>query len=162
MSKGFIVRRGTPPEPELFIDPGLIVEWFGLSNSIPDGWELCDGSNNTPNLVDKFIVGAGDTYAIGNTGGFADGIVPTHNHTSSNTNTTGSHSHTMALIQSTGSGGQNRPHSGQGVGYQSNALPIGFSGNHSHSSVVSTVGDSATDKNLPPYLGLFHIIKVEE
>lgn len=49
--------------------PGIIVAWAGPSNSIPDGWKLCDGSNGTPNLTGRFIIGAGGKYSPGNSGG---------------------------------------------------------------------------------------------
>lgn len=37
---------------------GVIVMWSG--SSIPSGWALCDGTNGTPDLRDRFIVGAGE------------------------------------------------------------------------------------------------------
>lgn len=43
--------------------------WSGNIGNIPAGWVLCDGNNGTPDLRNKFIVGAGDTYAVDNTGG---------------------------------------------------------------------------------------------
>lgn len=48
---------------------GTIVDWSGSVASIPSPWQLCDGTNSTPNLKDKFLVGAGNTYAVGATGG---------------------------------------------------------------------------------------------
>ncbi|MBW4493632.1 MAG: hypothetical protein KME26_11215 [Oscillatoria princeps RMCB-10] len=49
---------------------GLIVMWFGDVNNIPPGWVLCDGNNGvTPDLRDKFIVGAGGNYSKGKQGG---------------------------------------------------------------------------------------------
>ena len=50
---------------------GIIVAWSGSEDDIPDGWHLCDGTNGTPNLRDRFIVGAGNTYAVGAKGGEA-------------------------------------------------------------------------------------------
>ena len=64
---------------------GMIIMWSGAISNIPSGWVLCDGSNNTPNLTDKFIVGAGNSYAVAATGG-ADSVtltvaqIPSHNH----------------------------------------------------------------------------------
>lgn len=55
---------------------GIITAWFGAIVDIPAGWFLCDGNNGTPNLRNRFIVGAGDTYAVNDTGG---NIL--HNHT---------------------------------------------------------------------------------
>jgi hypothetical protein len=40
------------------IPDGLIVKWSGLWDKIPDGWLLCDGTNGTPDLTNKFILGA--------------------------------------------------------------------------------------------------------
>jgi len=48
---------------------GIIVLWYGSTGTIPSGWIICDGNNDTPNLKNKFIVGAGDTYAVDATGG---------------------------------------------------------------------------------------------
>lgn len=48
---------------------GIIVMWSGSSSAIPAGWALCDGQNGTPDLRDRFVVGAGNAYAAGNTGG---------------------------------------------------------------------------------------------
>jgi hypothetical protein len=64
---------------------GGIVMWSGTVATIPAGWLLCNGQNGTPNLLDRFIIGAGDTYAPGASGGAATGsgttsTVAAHNH----------------------------------------------------------------------------------
>ena len=64
---------------------GIIVMWSGSSTDIPTGWLLCDGSNGTPDLRDRFIVGAGSTYSPKATGGEAThkltiAEMPSHNH----------------------------------------------------------------------------------
>lgn len=51
------------------IPRGIIAMWSGAVNAIPSGWLLCDGNNGTPNLKDRFIVGAGASYGVGATGG---------------------------------------------------------------------------------------------
>ena len=48
---------------------GAIIMWSGTVATIPDGFSLCDGSNGTPDLRNRFVIGAGDTYAVGATGG---------------------------------------------------------------------------------------------
>ena len=48
---------------------GAIIMWSGTVATIPDGFSLCDGSNNTPDLRHRFVIGAGSTYAVGATGG---------------------------------------------------------------------------------------------
>nr|MDJ0520217.1 hypothetical protein [Trichodesmium sp. MO_231.B1] len=68
---------------------GVILMWSGAANQIPQGWVLCDGQNNTPNLKDRFIVGAGNSYNPGNTGGYNQVTLtieqmPSHNHANGN------------------------------------------------------------------------------
>lgn len=43
--------------------------WSGAIADIPEGWKLCDGNNDTPDLKGKFIVGAGNSYSVDDTGG---------------------------------------------------------------------------------------------
>jgi microcystin-dependent protein len=162
MGSAFIVRRGTPLEPELFIEPGLIVEWFGLSTTVPDGWALCDGTNDTPNLIDKFIIGAGDNYNIGNTGGTFDAVLPTHTHINTVTNSTNSHSHTYAFT--TGSAGTSHVGQPGDSSFATLNLSTNTAGDHTHTVTISpaSIGENPTDKNLPPYFSLFYIIKEVE
>ena len=54
---------------------GMILLWYGAIGAIPAGYALCNGANGTPDLRDKFIIGAGSTYAVGAEGGAA-----THDH----------------------------------------------------------------------------------
>ena len=65
----------------------MIVLWSGAVVDVPTGWHLCDGAGGTPDLRNKFIVGAGSTYAPNATGGAL-----THTHTG----TTNGHKHTLA------------------------------------------------------------------
>ncbi len=51
------------------IPSGVIAIWSGATSAIPSGWVICDGNNSTPDLRDKFIIGAGNSYAVNNTGG---------------------------------------------------------------------------------------------
>ena len=39
-----------------------IIMWSGTAADIPTGWALCDGTNGTPNLTDRFVLGAGKAY----------------------------------------------------------------------------------------------------
>lgn len=48
---------------------GTIVMWSGIITNIPSGWALCDGRNGTPDLRDRFIVGAGRSYPLKEQGG---------------------------------------------------------------------------------------------
>lgn len=51
------------------IPSGAILPWYGNVGSIPSGFVLCNGANGTPDLRNRFIVGAGSSYYLGNTGG---------------------------------------------------------------------------------------------
>lgn len=47
---------------------GVIMMWSGAASDVPSGFVLCNGNNNTPNLLDKFVVGdavAGLTGSVG-------------------------------------------------------------------------------------------------
>lgn len=86
------------------IPSGVILLWSGSIATIPGGWALCNGSNGTPDLRDRFVVGAGSTYSVGATGG-ANTVtldatqIPSHTHTVTTTGSTSSenaHSHTFS------------------------------------------------------------------
>lgn len=49
--------------------PGFVFEWSGAIVDIPETYQLCDGTNGTPDLRNNFIIGAGSTYAVGDIGG---------------------------------------------------------------------------------------------
>ena len=55
----------------------MILMWSGSTASIPTGFALCNGTNSTPDLRNRFIVGAGDTFNPGNFGGNNTPIVTT-------------------------------------------------------------------------------------
>lgn len=64
---------------------GAIIMWSDTLGSIPTDWQLCDGTNGTPDLRDRFIVGAGKSYSIGANGGEVMHILtiaemPAHTH----------------------------------------------------------------------------------
>lgn len=60
--------------------------WNGAIVDIPTGFALCDGNNGTPNLTDRFVPGAGDSFAPDDQGGSVN-----HTHPF----TTNGHFHTM-------------------------------------------------------------------
>ena len=150
----------TPTWGDAFVT-GMIMLWSGSTGSVPSGWALCNGSSGTPDLRDKFVVGAGNTYAVDSTGGSANAVVVSHNHTGS-TNTTGNHAHTIPhyLVQAVaGSGDIDRDNEYQQWKALSGQV-TNATGNHAHSFTTSTKGESGTNKNLPPYYALAYIMKL--
>lgn len=152
------------------IPSGGIIMWSGSIGAIPSGWYLCNGSNGTPDLRDKFIAGAGNTYAIGATGGSADATNVAHTHTFSVTSgAAGGHTHDVM----DGAGGTNTNSITLGGGnFSGQDSPttwrssttytlIQAVGDHTHSvsGTTASTGSSATNANLPPYYALAYIMK---
>ena len=125
---------------------GGIVMWSGSVASIPSGWYLCNGANGTPDLRDRFIVGAGNTYAVGATGGSKDAIVVAHSHTI----TDPGHSH--KYISAEGAAGTNM---GGPIYRNDNAITQSAT----TGITVNSAGSSGTNANLPPYYALCYIMK---
>jgi len=132
------------------IPSGGILLWSGSIGSIPAGYVLCNGTSGTPDLRDRFVVGAGTTYAVNATGGSADSTLPTHTHTAtvtdpghvhvySSPNIAGS---TVASAGPTGGGNQNTASAVTGI-----------------SVTNASAGVSPTGGNLPPYYALCYIMK---
>jgi microcystin-dependent protein len=111
-----------------------------------------DGSTtfNVPNFNNRMPIGAGSLYSAGGTGGSKDAIVVSHTHTA----TDSGHTHTYNNTQSSGD---------YDLSPGGNRLLRFFSGLTSGTGTanisVSTTGSSGTNANLPPYLGVYFIIK---
>lgn len=142
---------------------GVIVMWSGLATAIPAGWHLCDGLAGTPDLRDRFIVGAGSTYAVGATGGAASvalaaAEMPIHNHGASS-GSAGTHNHDILnpgasgfLVYGVATGGNE--------GASTNSTVISNAGAHSHTITVGNTGGSGAHENRPPYYALCLIMKL--
>jgi microcystin-dependent protein len=157
-----------------FFPSGGIIIWSGSAASIPSGWFLCDGANGTPNLRDRFVVGAGSTYAVGDTGGAATitlstSDIPSHTHTfSATTSTDGSHDHDMSFeAGSEASGGYTNlngflvPINDNLYGNITNTSAVQSAGSHSHtvSGTTAAAGSGGAHENRPPYYALAYIMK---
>jgi len=71
-------------------DEGMIVLWDGTVGNIPEDWLLCDGSNSTPDLRNRFLRMANSSGEVGGTGGSNS-----HSHGGgSHSHSSGSHNHT--------------------------------------------------------------------
>lgn len=137
---------------------GVIAMWSGAEGDIPAGWSLCDGGTVgtvvTPDLQDRFIIGAGNTYTVGTVGGSA-----THSHSVGSTGTGGSHSHSF-------SGSTGSPSSTTGVASGSNSSATTSSHTHSYSGTTGSAGshthsinNTADASSLPPYYALCFIMR---
>lgn len=167
------------------ISTGMILIWSGSLGAIPSGWALCDGTNGTPDLRDRFVVGAGNLYARNAVGGSKDAIVPAHTHTATSTfvgSPMANHSHTITdpghthSLTSYNSGGVTgaSTYTASGVtgapSYTTSSLSAttGISVNAGSAgtptgavtTVVASSGTSVTDANLPPYYALAYIMKL--
>ena len=142
---------------------GMIIMWSGTIATIPSGWVLCNGSNSTPDLRNRFVIGAhtdsaGVAYSTvtgSNTtsGGTKDAVVVSHTHTA--TVTDPGHLHSFVATQQT---------SGTNLSGGSAAVNPSVTSNTATavtgiSVTNSTEGSSATNANLPPYYALAFIMK---
>jgi hypothetical protein len=105
------------------VPTGIISLWYGSIANIPSGWALCNGSNNTPDLRNRFVIGAhSDNSGVANTtvtgsstltGGSKDAIVVSHTHTFSASATTSGQSagHTHTFSGTTSAMSANASHS---------------------------------------------------
>jgi hypothetical protein len=165
------------------VPTGGIIMWSGSVASIPSGWLLCNGSSGTPDLRDRFVIGAGSTYGVGGTGGSANAITVSHSHTIT-TQTTGGqnqnhthsvndsgHAHSTSVVAGGGEGGFTYqspfgPSEGTAAGLNTASATTGISVginnvDHTHqlSGNTDTAGASGTNANLPPYYALAFIMK---
>ena len=134
LTAGFFAGDGSALSGVESFVTGMIIAWYGSIANIPSGFVLCDGNNNTPDLRDRFIIGAGNNYAVDATGGSKDAVLVSHFHTTLNF-----------------------------VGRSNYAEPrnfgVGTDGNLNSTGNTDTKGESGTDKNLPPYHALCYIMK---
>tara|TARA_B100001094_G_scaffold130313_1_gene126177 strand:+ start:15777 stop:19094 length:3318 start_codon:yes stop_codon:yes gene_type:complete len=183
---------------------GQIVAWSGSATAVPQGYFLCSGTSlntttyaalfniigythggsgstfNLPDLRDRFIIGAGGNYSIGNTGGSANAVTVSHTHGSGSYSTAGAGTHNHSFDNQTGPHGPqfiafsrediNPPAPSDGTGYAQGSngndkiFTIQSVPNHTHSisGTSAATGVSATNANLPPYYALAYIIQYSQ
>ena len=149
------------------VPSGGIILWSGAANAIPSGWYLCDGNNGTPNLKNRFVVGAGDSYNVGVTGGFDsvslfESQIPSHSHGVSLTTGSDSHTHSFTGAQwPSGSGPEQNQSGGPEDRSNFNYSRTTASDSHSHSVSGNTggTGGGGAHENRPPYYALCYIMK---
>lgn len=145
------------------VPKGGIIMWSGAVAAIPEGWVLCDGTNGTPNLRDRFVVGAGAGYVVGASGGEATHILtvnemPIHTHTQdAHNHTQNAHRHNQAQAGvSSGSGttvADNSPSDEWGTASTTAT-------NIAATATNQNTGGGAAHNTLPPYYALAFIMKL--
>jgi hypothetical protein len=147
---------------------GMIMMWSGTVATIPTGWYLCNGSNGTPDLRNKFIIGANsDDAGVAKTsvegaftksGGTKDGTLVSHTHAATSTVTDPGHFHVWGGGGQVQAGPDNSgpPINGQTTGAYNTTSAVT---NISVGTTIATAGTSGTNTNLPPYYSLAYIMK---
>jgi microcystin-dependent protein len=121
-----------------------------------------DGSStfNLPNYVNRFPIGAGSIAAVGVTGGTKDAVLPSHTHSTTTSVSDPGHQHSQEGYNLSGPAGPLPWYNWGNANKATNYDRTGVASTGISVTVTnSTVGESATDKNLPPYLGINFIIK---
>ena len=131
---------------------GSIILW--ADGTIPDGWKLCDGDNDTPDMRSRFARGATDSDDLLDSGG-----AETHTHTNPNTGAIGNHTHTASNSTGANTSRAKSPEDGSShpaSGAHTHAISVttGSDGGHSH-----TVGDTVAANNMPPHIKLYYIMR---
>lgn len=146
MSFGGLIGQTYPEFPI-----GGICLWSGSQDNIPNNWVLCDGNNGTPDLRNRFIVGSGDKYQVGDIGGEETHVL--------NVDEMPRHDHIYGPYDSPPS---YIPYNPPYLGFTVNA-PSSTSGSNyrkKFSVVTEYTGNNQPHNNLPPYYALCYIMKV--
>lgn len=134
--------QGPAGDPSQGVPPATIVMYWG--NTAPAGWTLCDGTNGSPDLRDRFIIVANGAFALGAGGGSFTSTLPHHGHS--------------ALVNATQNvswRGANQYGGGMGYAIQEVAQNQGNIG-----VVVDPVGSDPTWANMPPFVAVTYIMKM--
>ena len=159
---------------------GSIIMWSG--SSVPENWALCNGQNGTPDLRNRFVVGIGSMYEVGDVGGLNNVVLskdqmPQHSHTKGTMRIVGSissadsngevftyideYKSSGALKFGTFTGNrENGWNAGDGVGGVRNGIELdtnwgGWTG------ATREEGSGKEHENRPPYYALAYIMKVK-
>lgn len=132
------------------VPQGSIIPWYGSSGNIPNGFALCDGKNGTPDLRDRFLVGAGNLYTLGNTGGenshqLTVAEMPSHQHRTSDF---------MSFLGFDVNGG--------GTGFK-HVIDTGDNRSFDNwypPAITGVTGGNQPHENRPPYYALYYIMKL--
>ncbi len=149
------------------VPPGVITMWSGSIAAIPAGWALCNGSNGTPDLTDRFVIPAdadsGGANDVGDTGGsntISEANLPAHTHDDGTlaTSINGNHTHTDKAYDAAFDGNNsNSTHGGAGT---TKNISTDASGIHNHNVTGSTGSTGSGTDYKPKYYALAFIMKL--
>ena len=150
---------------------GSIIPWYGQIADIPNGFVLCNGSNGTPDLRNRFIVGAGNAYSLSATGG-TDSVTLSASHIPS-------HYHYHGYNYSSNGGMWPRLATAIQPNYPSGAIATKWNGSgggnwngwdsggstYLLSNLITSLpygneGGTSSHENRPPYYALYYIMKI--
>lgn len=152
---------------QALLPTGMIALWSGTVASIPTDWQLCDGTNGTPDLRNVFVIGAhsddagaAKTTVTGSptvSGGSKDAIVVAHDHTATSTVTDPGHNHNIPITGSFAgatypAGGRATPEPETNTSTATTGITV--------ATTVASSGSSGTNANLPPYYALCYIMRI--
>jgi microcystin-dependent protein len=176
--KGTIKGIGMTPPGGIIMFSGDVSKSFdangtGLPNTPYEGWQLCNGKNNSPDLQERFIVAAGGRYNIGNKGGsdtvtLVESQMPAHRHTAQ-TPASGNHRHNiqrahMGALRYTWKNGDSTTtvKAGAGGEHFKKAAPLTTDGigQHTHPINVSATGGGNAHENRPAFYALAFIMRL--
>tara|TARA_B100000609_G_scaffold179077_1_gene158658 strand:- start:43 stop:567 length:525 start_codon:yes stop_codon:yes gene_type:complete len=140
---------------------GGIIMWSGKIADIPTNYALCNGSNGTPDLRNKFVIAAHSDQTVGVTtaattitgsntvtGGDKDAVLASHTHGYQSAN------HPTATGPEQNQGGGVEDRTTFNVDKTTTSTGINASGTTKDDGSVS-----ATNANLPPYFALAYIMR---
>ena len=135
-----ITRLTKEENQAIGVPVGTVLSWYGKLADIPEGFALCDGKNGTPDLRDRFLVGAGKSYKLSDTGGENTHVLtiaemPKHEH----------------VIYS-GLYGSNI--------YSISCDGSSYGGTLRYKHLTQPAGGNQPHENRPPYYALYYIMKL--
>jgi hypothetical protein len=148
-----------------FVPINGIIMW--TQRTVPAGWRLCDGGGSTPNLVNRFVVGAGSWYGLGATGGantvaMSWNEMPVHNH-SGGVHGGGNHYHGIYTRQDdwNDSGGWGPSWGNGDNGRWAPHHSTHWGGHHGHGMYTNNAGRGWAHENRPPFYAVYYIMRVK-
>lgn len=127
---------------------GTIALWDQTVALIPDGWIICDGNNDTPNMNNYFVQGAEADINVGDTGGALD---HTHAAGAAHSHTINSHDHTYTIDESTTTGAGPKLTGGNASPAAHTHPNYTISGGGTTSEETVTLSANVVNDNRPPY-----------